>query len=165
MKTLLLIRHAKSSWNDSSLPDIERPLNDRGKSDAPMMAQRLIEKKLDIDLFITSPAKRARKTCEKFMKEFKIDEENAVIEPGLYEAGEEDFYAVIEAIDNRHNVAALFSHNPGLTYFVNLLTDTRVNNVPTCGIFAVRLHEDDWATIKTGKKEFLFFDIPRAGAD
>ena len=70
MKCLLLVRHAKSSWDDFSIKDFDRPLNDRGKKDAPMMAKRLIKKEINIDAFISSPAKRARKTAEAFLKEY-----------------------------------------------------------------------------------------------
>ena len=73
MKTLLLIRHAKSSWDDPGLSDYERPLNDRGKKDAPMMAERLYERGIKIDAFISSPARRARKTAEQFVKQYKKD--------------------------------------------------------------------------------------------
>ncbi len=70
MKTLLLVRHAKSSWNDLTLSDFDRPLNDRGKDDAPQMAKRIKDKKIKIDLFISSPAKRAKKTANIFMEIF-----------------------------------------------------------------------------------------------
>ena len=71
MKQLLLVRHAKSSWADFSVKDFDRPLNDRGKKDAPEMAKRLRDKDIDIDVFITSPGKRAKKTAEIFVKEYK----------------------------------------------------------------------------------------------
>jgi phosphohistidine phosphatase len=79
MKYLLLVRHAKSSWDDFSIKDSDRPLNDRGKKDAPMMAKRLLKKDVKIDAFISSPAKRARKTAEAFVKEYKSDKNEIIL--------------------------------------------------------------------------------------
>ncbi len=100
-KTLFLIRHAKSSWGDPALSDFERPLNDRGKKDAPEIAKRLTEKKIKIDKFVSSPAKRAKQTCKHFAKEFDLKKKDIVLEPKLYEAGEENFYEVIESLKNK----------------------------------------------------------------
>ncbi len=77
-KILLLVRHAKSSWDDPSLNDFERPLNERGKKDAPEMAKKLNSKKIKIDAFVSSPAKRARQTCKYFTKEFDLKKRNVV---------------------------------------------------------------------------------------
>ena len=97
-KTLLLIRHAKSSWNDSSVSDFERPLNERGKKDAPIMANRLLEKKVKIDVFISSPAKRASRTATVFAKEYKRNKDDILYKTELYGAGEREFFDVIEKI-------------------------------------------------------------------
>src|SRR5205085_973238 len=132
MKTLFLIRHAKSSWDDPSLPDFDRPLNERGKNDAPEMAKRLVEKKIKIDAFVTSPAKRASQTCKHFVKEFDAKKKNIHSEPKLYEAGEENFFGVIENLKNKWDSVAIFSHNPGISYFANLLSEKQVGDMPTC---------------------------------
>ena len=81
MKTLLLIRHAKSSWDNATLSDFERPLNERGKYDAPLMAKKLKDKKIEIDAFVSSPAKRAKKTAEIFMHEFEVKEKKLCYYP------------------------------------------------------------------------------------
>src|SRR5688500_8491813 len=96
MKTVLLVRHAKSIWDDISLSDFERPLNDRGKKNAPEMAERLLEKGIAIDIFISSPAKRAKKTADIFAKTFKQDKEEVILVPELYEARPDDFLKAIE---------------------------------------------------------------------
>jgi phosphohistidine phosphatase len=160
-KILLLIRHAKSSWNDPSLSDFERPLNDRGKKDAPEMAKKLSDKKIDFDAFVSSPAKRARQTCKYFAKALDLGKKKIVSEPKLYEAGEENFYEVIEALKNKWDHVAIFSHNPGITAFANSLTETRIDDMPTCSIFAVKINSDKWKNFKAAKKEFLFFDFPK----
>lgn len=161
MKTLVLIRHAKSSWDDISLADIERALNDRGKNDAKMMAERLHKKDLMPDIFVSSPAKRARKTAKYFLKEFDFDKDNVSIAAQLYEASVKDFYSVIEQIPDTWNTAFLFSHNPGITDFVNDLGCLPVDNMPTCGVFAVELETDRWNEIQMVAKSFLFFDFPK----
>ena len=91
MKTLLIIRHAKSSWDDFSIKDFDRPLNERGKKDAPMMAKRLLKKNISIDTFISSPAKRARKTAEAFVKEYK-EKDQLFFFDELYLAGPSNFF-------------------------------------------------------------------------
>ncbi|HEY6062293.1 MAG TPA: histidine phosphatase family protein, partial [Chitinophagaceae bacterium] len=132
MKTVLLVRHAKSDWGDASLSDFDRPLNGRGKSDAPVMAHRLLDKNIFIDAFISSPANRAKKTARIFAKEYKRDKDDIIIRDELYAAPENVFYDVILTADNKFKSIAIFSHNPGLTDFANLLTDTRIDNIPTC---------------------------------
>ena len=160
-KILVLVRHAKSSWDDPSLSDFERPLNERGKKDAPEMAKRLNSRKLQIDAFVSSPAKRARQTCKYFTKEFDPKKKNIVQDPKLYEAGEENFNEVIETFKNKWDSAAVFSHNPGITSFANSLTEHRVDDMPTCGVFAVKVNADKWEDFRAAKKEFLFFDFPK----
>ena len=127
-KILFLVRHAKSSWDDPSLNDFERPLNEKGKKDAPEMAKRLNSKNIRIDAFISSPAKRARQTCKYFTKEFDPKKRNIVRESKLYEAGEESFNEVIEGFKNKWDSVAIFSHNPGITSFANSLTSNHVKN-------------------------------------
>jgi phosphohistidine phosphatase len=161
MRQLLLIRHAKSSWDDMSMNDFDRPLNDRGKADAPVMAHRLLDKKVHVDALIASPAKRARKTAAIFAKEYKIDKDEIIFKTELYGAGEDVFYDVISQVNNKFKNIAVFSHNPGLTDFANELTEKRIDNIPTCGIFAVKVDLKSWADFKEAKKEFWFFDCPK----
>lgn len=162
MKFLLIIRHAKSSWDIGTLSDFERPLNDRGKKDAPEMAQRILDKKISIDAFISSPAKRAKKTAELFCQTYKRKEEEIIFISALYHADVPTFYNTIEQIDDQYNTVALFSHNPGITSFVNELTDAiRVDNMPTCAVFSVKINIEKWKEFKKATKEFLFLDYPK----
>lgn len=164
MKTLLLIRHAKSDWNDPALKDFDRPLNDRGKRDAPAMAIRLLDKKVKIDAFISSPAKRARKTSELFAKEYKRKKEEIIFFDELYLAQPPAFYDVISKTDDRYKCIAVFSHNPGIADFANMLADVRIDDMPTCAIFAVKIKEGSWEDFEVSEKEFWFFDYPKAGS-
>jgi phosphohistidine phosphatase len=163
MKTLLIIRHAKSSWDTATLSDFDRPLNERGKKDAPAMAKRLIENKVTPDLFVASPAKRAKKTAELFAKEFGKSEDEISFVSELYHAPVQAFYDIVSAFDDSHNCAAVFSHNPGITEFVNSLNTVQLDNMPTCGIFAINALIKKWSEFSGAKKEFWFFDYPKSG--
>ena len=162
MKTLIIIRHAKSSWEIGSLNDFERPLNERGKKDAPVMAKRLKERKIFPDAFVASPAKRAKKTAELFCETYKLREDDIIFVSALYHATSETFFEVVHHLDDPFNTVAIFSHNPGITEFINQLTDDiKVDNMPTCGIFAVQATIEKWKDFGKAKKEFLFFDYPK----
>jgi phosphohistidine phosphatase len=167
LKTLLLIRHAKSDWNDAALKDFDRPLNDRGKKAAPVMGKRLLDKNIKIDAFISSPAKRAKKTAELIAKEYDVKKEKIIFQDKLYLAEPAVFWDVISKTDDDHKHIAVFSHNPGITDFANQLTpeDIRVDNIPTCGVFAVKANIKYWKDFQDAKKEFWFFDYPKAGED
>jgi len=162
MKTVILIRHAKSDWSEAGLPDIDRPLNERGKRDAPVMAHRLLDKEIKIDAFISSPAKRASKTAKIIAGEYGKKKDKIIFKDKLYLAEPAAFFEVIGEADDDDESIAIFSHNNGLTDFANLLTDTRVDNIPTCGIFAVKAECDRWKDFQNAKKTFWFFDFPKA---
>lgn len=161
-KRLILIRHAKSDWSTPTLGDFDRPLNDRGKRDAPMMAARLRERKVKIDAIISSPAKRAKKTAMIFAKEYGIGKDDIIFEEDLYAAPSDVFGEVIRGLDDRFHSVALFSHNPGITDFANSLTETRIDNIPTTGVFAVTSEAVSWREFAAGPKEFWFSDFPKA---
>lgn len=165
MKYLILVRHAKSDWGNPGLDDFDRPLNERGKRDAPVMARRLLDKKIKIDLFVSSPAKRAAKTAKNFVEELGAKKKNLLFNKELYLAAPSVFYEVIAEIDNEFDTVAVFSHNNGITDFANQLTDARIDNIPTCGVFAIKINCSSWKDFKDAEKEFWFFDYPRAGAE
>ncbi len=162
MKTVLLIRHAKSSWGDLSLPDFDRPLNDRGKADAPKMAKRIHKRKIPIDTFISSPAKRARKTAEIFAEQYGVKKADIVFVPELYHANDETYYQAIATAPGKSDSIAIFSHNPGITEFANRLTDNRIDNMPTCSVFVVKAGVRDWSEFQQATKEFFLFDFPKS---
>lgn len=161
MKTLLIIRHAKSGWDDVSLSDFDRTLTERGKSDAVMMAKRIKKNSIKIDAFISSPARRAKKTAAIFMKEFNESEKKLSLIASLYEASVKDFYDAIETLNDKDDNVALFSHNPGITEFVNSLDCSPVYNMPTCAVFALKIKAKQWKSFREADKEFLFFDYPK----
>ena len=126
------------------------------------MAQRLLDKKVKIDAFISSPAKRAKKTATVFAETYKQDKDDILFIEDLYGAEENTFYRVIADVANKFDNIAIFSHNPGITGFANLLSDTRIDNIPTCGVFAIKIDIKKWEDFRDGKKEFWFFDFPKA---
>ena len=162
MKSLLLIRHAKSSWEHVLQKDFDRPLNGRGHIDAPAMAKRLLEKKIPIDIFISSPAIRAFTTATYFAKAYGQQGLDVVTVEELYEPALDAFTQVIKKIATSVGTAAIFSHNPGITQFVNGLTNTRVDDMPTCAVFAVQADIKNWSDFENAKKTFWFFDYPKA---
>lgn len=162
MKTLLIIRHAKSSWADGGISDTDRPLNDRGKKDAPAMARRLIKAGLSIDRLVSSPAKRARQTAELFLRAFGLKEKKLRLAPELYDAAQADFEEVVDGLDDDDDTVAIFSHNPGITNFVNSLTAVRLDNMPTCAVFAVKSDVKHWKDFRAAGPQFGFFDYPKS---
>jgi len=160
MKTLLLIRHAKSDW-DNILSDFDRPLNERGKHDAPIMAKRIKDRKIEIDAFVSSPAKRAKKTAELFMHEYDVKEKKLLFVPSLYEASSNDFYNAVFDLKDKFDTVAIFGHNPGITDFVNSLSCTTIDNMPTCSVYALKIKTKNWVDFKKADKDFLFFYYPK----
>jgi phosphohistidine phosphatase len=161
MKTLILVRHAKSSWDAPGLSDFDRPLNERGKKDAPEMAKRLKEKGIEVDRFISSPAKRARRTAKYFAEEFRQKKDDILLVDALYGANISVFRKVVSELENKYDAVALFSHNPDITEYAASLTNVKVDDMPTCAMFAVQAETNDWAEFDSAEKKFLFFDYPK----
>ncbi|MES2775519.1 MAG: histidine phosphatase family protein [Bacteroidota bacterium] len=161
MKSLLLIRHAKSSWDSPTSKDFDRPLNDRGLKDAPMMAERLLQNKTHIDAFVTSTARRAISTAEYFHKAYKAPPSHLVPKPELYQAGPRVFYDVIGLLSDEWKSVAIFSHNPGITEMVNSMQVAKVIDMPTCAVFGVTADIKHWKDFETAEKHFLLFDYPK----
>ncbi len=161
MKTLLLVRHAKSSWDTPGMKDFDRPLNERGRKDAPEMAKRVKDKGINIDLVVTSPAKRAKKTAQFFAEVFGEKKGEIKLVDELYLAAPEAFARTIQSLDNHSGCVALFAHNPGITEFASSLSNVRVDDMPTCAVFAVQAEVNHWNEFMQAEKKFLFFDYPK----
>jgi phosphohistidine phosphatase len=164
MKQLLIIRHAKSSWDITTPKDFDRELNDRGHKDAPEMAKRLVKKGIEIDAFISSTAVRAFTTAVYFAEVYEkagYKSLDILGVPELYHAEPKTFKEVISNVDDAFKTIAVFSHNPGITEFVNGLTTTRIDDMPTCGIFAVKIETTTWKDFVKADKSFWFFDYPK----
>ena len=161
MKTLTLIRHAKSNWDNPALDDVDRPLNPRGKRDAPVMGKRLADRKLDLELIVSSPAKRALTTARVIAKALAYDKEKIRTDPSVYQAEVEDLLRVIRGLPAEVDRAALVGHNPGFTDLANALTGGHIENVPTCGMVHLELMADTWVPADRGAAVLVFFDFPK----
>jgi phosphohistidine phosphatase len=160
-KTLIVVRHAKSSWEKDVASDFDRPLNDRGKRDAPEIAEKIFAKGYPIDAFVSSPALRALSTAELFSAAWKFPLKKIIQIPELYHASPDTLFRTVESLDDRYETVAVFSHNPGITEFVNLLLEgMKMDNMPTCGAFAVRASIGHWSDFRQAEKSFLFFYQP-----
>lgn len=161
MKQLLIVRHAKSSWDFKVLSDFDRELNERGHKDAPVMAKRLLDKKISIGAFVSSTAVRALTTATYFAATYQQTQDTILQFDELYNASANTIFDVIAKTSDELQSIAVFTHNPGVTDFANMLTTTKIDDMPTCGIFAVKAHCASWANFKDAKKEFWFFDYPK----
>lgn len=159
MKTIYFIRHAKSSWEDFSLRDIERPLNARGKRDAPKMARYLKDLKVQPDLIIASPAKRARKTASVFRE--VLGNPPMELEDKIYEASTADIFRIVQDIGDDYSLVFLFGHNPTFTSIANQFTEELIMNVPTCGIVKVECEIDSWKNFSRDHGKLTAFYYPK----
>ena len=160
-RTLILIRHAKSSWANALQSDFDRPLNDRGNEEAPAMGEKLRKKHLIPDLIVASSAKRTRQTAKKIAKEVGYDPDNIKWEEKLYHCIPSVFEEVIYELNTRVKTVFIVAHNPGITEFVNQLSpDFKIDNMPTCGIVGAHLNIDEWNSFPNAKKEVFLFKYP-----
>ena len=127
MKTLFLLRHAKSSWTDPGLDDSERPLNKRGLENAPTMGQRFKSRQETLDLVLTSPARRARTTARLFVEACDLPSAIVSEEPELYFSGSRSIENIITSQDDRVQSLMLVFHNPDITYFANSIRRRKQN--------------------------------------
>ena len=161
MKILTLVRHAKSSWKDPGLADFDRPLNKRGKNDAPMMGQRLIEYKVSPDLIITSPANRALTTAKVIAQEIGYPNKKLVIDKQVYLATTYGLLEAVKKVDNAHREVLLVGHNPDLTELANVLTGEVIDNIPTCGVVRMKFDISAWKDLGKQQGELVLFDYPK----
>ena len=163
MKTLTLIRHAKSSWKDRTLRDRERPLNKRGTRDAPVTGQRIAAAGIRPSLIVSSPAVRAWTTAKAIAGELGYPIEFLQRDDNLYLASLDNWLDVVAAQEASFNSIMLFGHNPGLTDFANYLSPGLTHNVPTAGVVSVNIDRDDWLLYERPQTELALYDYPKKG--
>jgi phosphohistidine phosphatase len=162
MKTIYLLRHAKSSWAESGLSDKQRPLNKRGKHDAPAMGARFAERGEILERVLSSPARRAHRTARLFCEACGYPPDDIVIEPELYFSGSGSIEDLILAQDDRVKGLMLVFHNPDITYFTNSIDDeVRIDNVPTCGLARFVSDIAQWRDWSRENTVFEYFDYPK----
>lgn len=163
-KHLLLCRHAKSSWLETTLSDIERPLNKRGERAAPVMGRRLAHRGVQPDLILTSPAVRARATAVYLAIELGYPQERLQVQTGLYAATVSSLLALLQQQEARCATIMMVGHNPECTALANVLGGLHIENIPTCGIVALEFTFASWQKLAAGDGTLLFFDYPKNNA-
>jgi phosphohistidine phosphatase len=142
MKTLLILRHAKSSWSNAQIGDHQRPLNERGKRDAPRVGRRLQREGPAPDLIISSSAERALATAEAVALAAEYDQEIAVTR-SLYHAGVQECIELLQGLPDRVNVVMIVGHNPGLEELLFALSGER-EFLTTAALAEIELPVDAW---------------------
>jgi phosphohistidine phosphatase len=165
MRTLTLIRHAKSSWKENSLKDFDRPLNKRGLQNAPMMGGILKKQGVKFDLVVTSPAVRALSTAKLIAQQLDYPEGNLRLEPGLYDADVQQLLTVIQGLPDSAVNVALVAHNPGLTGLCNYLSGESIDNLPTCAVAGIAFDLDTWVAVWRNSGRLIRYEYPRKYSD
>ncbi|MBS1774880.1 MAG: histidine phosphatase family protein [Bacteroidetes bacterium] len=161
-KTLVLIRHAKSSWANPLQSDFDRSLNERGEKDAPLMGERLLKLNILPDLIISSTAKRAAQTAKKIAQALHYDIGKIKWDDGLYHCIPQVLEETAIAQSDELQTVFIVAHNPGITDFVNELSDQfRIDNMPTCGVVATTIQAKSWAAFHSAQKEVFLFEYPK----
>lgn len=161
MKRLLICRHAKSSWKEPKLRDFDRPLNKRGKGDAPEMGRRLAAQGVQPDLICSSPAVRAGETARQYAEKIGYPVEQIRFNPRLYEASVALLLALIHKVEPEVETLMVVGHNPESTLLANYLSGLTIGNIPTSGIVALTFAASSWQDIKASGGTLLFFDYPK----
>lgn len=159
MKTLFIVRHAKSSWKYTNVKDQDRPLKERGISDAYIMANAMLKKHTKPDVFISSSAMRALQTSIIFCNTYNYPLANLKINKSLYSFSDGYLIKTVKALDDDYNSAIIFSHDHGISTFVNKFGNKRIDHVPTCGIIGIKLDIKHWKNLSKGKT--ILIDFPK----
>ena len=161
MKKLIIVRHAKSSWDFPELSDYDRPLNRRGKKNAPEMGKRLASRGILPDMIISSPAKRAAATAKRIAMEIGYSIKDIKKEPLFYHGSMNDIINVVKSSSNKISTLMIFGHNPDLTTVTNSLTGSDIYNIPTCGIAEIDFDISAWNEIEKNIGTLVNFDYPK----
>ncbi|MHB0754163.1 SixA phosphatase family protein [Polaribacter sp. R77954] len=157
MKTLYIVRHAKSSWEYSGIDDVDRPLKKRGIKDAHLMS-KFLSKNIDRpDVFVSSSANRALHTAIIFCDNLGFPLSNLQISRQLYSFSDGYLVKTVSALDDAFNSAIIFSHDHGINTFVNKFGSKPIAHVTTCGIIGLKFQEKHWKNIKKGKTFMIEF--------
>ncbi len=165
MKNLYLTRHAKSSWGNPGLADIDRPLNGRGKKAAPLMGKLISERGEKPELLISSPANRAFSTAKAFAKEMGYAEIDIIVNPAIYGVGAQQLLNLVKDFDDLYNSIMLFGHNPTFTSFGNMVSGENIVNVVTCGVVRIDFEFSSWKNIDFNSGRMVFYEYPKKHTD
>ena len=161
MKKIYFIRHAKSSWKDEELRDFDRPLNKRGKKDAPFMGGRLKSFNVMPDIIVSSPANRAKVTACTIAESVGYDSKEILYDVNLYDSSFEQYEYVIRNLKNDNDSVFIVAHNPDITEVCEIYSDTLIGSIPTCAIVCIEFNVNSFKDILPCKGKLLFFDYPK----
>ena len=161
MKTLYLVRHAKSDWEDLSLKDFDRPLNTRGLLNAPKVGLKLKEEGEVPQLVVASPAKRTTQTAETLCEQMEIDVSLIKYIGSIYEASTRELLQVINNLNDQFDSVMIVCHNMAISYIAEYLTGNDIGNIPTCGVFKISFDFDEWLSVSEKTGEEVFFWKPK----
>ncbi|HFS68104.1 MAG TPA: histidine phosphatase family protein [Flavobacteriia bacterium] len=163
MKTVYIVRHAKSSWKYLDVKDEDRPLKQRGINDAYLMATALAKNISKPDVFITSSANRALHTAVIFSNVFKYPLANLQINKSLYSFSDGYLIKTIKALDDSFGTAIIFSHDHGISTFVNTFGNTKIDHVSTTGVIGITFDIDHWKNLNSQKSKgkTILIDSPK----
>ena len=145
-KTLTIIRHAKSDW-PKLIRDFDRPLLERGISDAQLMGKHMQESNYKFDVLLCSGAKRARQTLDMLRTELIISDNIIKFDDEIYMSSMHFIMHLIENLPSSANWAAIIGHNPTHTQLCNYLADDDLSNLPTCAVYTISFQVDDWKAV------------------
>jgi phosphohistidine phosphatase len=160
MKQIVLLRHAKSSWDAPYSSDSERKLNERGKRDAPFMAKVLKKRDFIPDVIVSSPARRARVTAQHIASGLRYPLEDIIIQPDLYLGNNQAFLRCIHQLNNSHSSAILTGHNPAITDVIKFLGGESGHYMPTCAMICIAFDSNNWNTISL-PGTIMWFEYPK----
>lgn len=162
MKTLTLVRHAKSSWQNKDWADIERPLNEKGLMDAPIIAD-VIATKLDPkpDLILSSNALRAFSTANIFSQALGYNEDSVVIENGIYDRGTKYIIQLLKTQPEEIDSILLFGHNPDVTSMATYFLGDYIQSLPTCAVISIEFDIEQWSEIEDINGVMKFYEYPK----
>lgn len=165
MKTLILVRHAKSSWANPDTDDFDRPLNKRGEHDAPFMGKLVFDKVGKPDLIYSSPANRALTTAQFFATEMSYNPDAISQQKLIYQQGGRAIIKLLMGTPKEHNIVILFGHNPDITSLANYFSDVNIDHMPTCAVACIDFDTDDWSWISDSNGKLRFFEYPKKYMD
>lgn len=160
MKALFLVRHAKSSWDDAALADTERPLNDRGRRDAPRMGRRLAKRRVKIDLVLSSPARRAVKTARLLADQLGYKRKDIVIDDRLYPGTGDALLDIVRSLGNKWDRVMLVGHHPALPNLARRFSPD-ITHMPTCAVAELRFKAKKWRDVRADTLAAIKLECPK----
>jgi len=164
MKTLFLVRHAKSSWDDTALPDKDRPLNKRGERDAPRMGERLAKRHIKADLILSSPARRALMTAKVIAKSIDYKPNRIVVDAQLYPGAVDDLLKLIHSLGKKQDRVMIVGHNPALTELAHRFS-SEITRMPTCAVAEFTFATKSWPLVDNSSLATVALERPKKSKD